>query len=244
MPEALASLSGTGGRPRVLVLDADSRDRTRLIAAEAGARVLQRRWSDFVDARRFALAHVETPWAFMLDADERLDEDLRAALEAADPERDGCAAYAVHRDTLFCGKTLHAFGWDDERLIRVFRPANARLEARPAAGGSASLHERWIVDGRVGELSGKLMHDSYPDRATYRRKFARYTSLEAEGLEPSFLRLGVAVALTIPRWLRLVFLRGGARAGSRGLYVAWWSALYPAVAQWKALARGKSGRGR
>ncbi|MGH7683904.1 MAG: glycosyltransferase, partial [Vulcanimicrobiaceae bacterium] len=74
--------------PRVLVVDAGSRDATVEIARASGATVIERAWTDFVDARRFAAAAVETPWTFMLDADERLDATLRTALYAADPGRE------------------------------------------------------------------------------------------------------------------------------------------------------------
>jgi glycosyltransferase involved in cell wall biosynthesis len=226
----------------LLVLDAGSRDRTREIARAAGATVLERPWSDFVDARRFALRHVTTPWTFMLDADERLDSVLRDALVRADPEAEGVDAYRVRRATRFCGEVVRAFGWDDERLIRVFRTDRAALAAHPAGGGSASLHERWSVAGRVGDLDGRLVHDSYPDRAAYARKFARYTSLEAAGLTPAPGALARTALLAFGRFLWLLGPRGGLRMGWRGAYLAFWSALYPVVVQWKARLRSRGGK--
>ena len=232
MPGALTSLPrGT----RVLVVDAGSSDATRNIARAAGATVLERPWSDFVDARRFALSHVTTPWTFMLDADERLDATLCTALVEADPENDGIAAYRVRRATRFCGRIVRAFGWDRENLVRIFRTHSAAIVAHPVAGGAAPVHERWDVTGAIGQLAGTLLHDSYPDRATYRRKFERYTSLEATGLQPRTGAFAWSAILTLPRFVWLFAARSGFRMGWRGAYLAFWSALYPAVAQWKAL---------
>lgn len=235
MPGALASLPHGA---HILVVDAGSRDRTRSIATAAGATVLERPWSDFVEARRFALSHVTTPWTFMLDADERLDESLRKALSEADPEPAGLSGYRVRRATRFCGKVVRAFGWDRESLVRVFRTDSAVVVAHPVSGGAAPVHERWDVKGRLDNLNGTLLHDSYPDRAAYRRKFERYTSLEAAGLQPRADAFVWSAAVALPRFLWLFGGRSGFRMGWRGAYLAFWSALYPAVAQWKAL-RGR-----
>lgn len=234
LPQMLASLPGG---VKLLVVDAQSRDRTREIAAAAGARVVERAWTDFVDARRFALAQVATPWALMLDADERLDEGLRAALIEAQPDRDGFNGYRVRRTTYFCGRPVAAMGWSGEPLLRVFRATGATLEAHPAAGGQAALHERWRVPGAVGELCGNLLHDSYPDVASYRRKFERYTSLEAQGLRSSPPALALATLRAVLRFGWLLGPRGGLRAGWRGAYLSFWSAAYPVVVHLKAARR-------
>ncbi len=45
----------------------------------------------------------------------------------------------------------------------------------------------------------------------------------------------VAALLVIPRFVNLLVRRGALLDGPRGWYVAWYSALYPAVASWKSL---------
>jgi glycosyltransferase involved in cell wall biosynthesis len=217
---------------RVFVLDAVSRDHTVQFAKAAGAEVVQREWTDFVDARTFALSHVRTPWVFMLDADEALDDELREALTAADESVD---AYRIARTTYFCGKPMRV--WRDEPLIRLFRPGAAHLATHPAAGGTANLHERWETDAPCAALPGTLLHFSYPDYATYRRKFDAYTNAEAIGVRPSFAGWLTALVELPLRFARLAFVRGGFWDGPRGWYVAYKSAAYRAVVAWKALAR-------
>ncbi len=65
---------------RVFVLDAASQDDTAAVARAHGADVETRAWTGFVNARRYALGRVATPWALMLDADELLDAALRDAI--------------------------------------------------------------------------------------------------------------------------------------------------------------------
>jgi hypothetical protein len=206
------------------------------VAEAAGATALVRAWNGFVDARRFALSQVRTPWTFMLDADEALDVSLQAALLAADPP-ESVAGYTVRRTTYLCGRPIVGAGWGNEALLRLVRTQRASVAAAPAAGGSAELHERLRADGEVNALRGTLLHDSYPTLASYWRKLQRYTAIEARGLRPSLLGLARAAALAPLRALWLYGLRGGWRDGWRGIVVCTGSALYPALANAKALVR-------
>lgn len=216
----------------VFVLDSQSTDDTVALAKAAGARVDVRPFDGFVNARRYALAQVPTPWTLMIDADEAPDAALRSAIVAASGDVVG---YEVSRTTFYCGKPLRI--WRGERLLRLFRTQAARLEAAPAAGGDAQLHERWICEGRIEALPGTLEHFSYPNAQSYREKYERYTDIEARGVRP---RLDVALLLKtvlVPaRFARLLF-KGALLDGPGGWYVAWKSALYPAVVQWKAVRR-------
>jgi (heptosyl)LPS beta-1,4-glucosyltransferase len=226
LPRAITSLPHG---VQLLVLDALSTDDTVLYARGAGARIIERAWTDFVDARRFALAQVATPWTLMIDADEALDDRLLAAILAAAGDADG---YIVRRTTYFRGKPMRM--WSGEPLLRLVRTASASIEARPAAGGTAQLHERLVTNGIVRELEGVLLHYSYPDARTYREKFTHYTSLEARGLHATF---GAALASTLLIPVRFggnLLRKGALLDGPRGWYVAWWSALYPAFAAWKS----------
>jgi len=186
-----------------------------------------------VAARREALALVSTPWTLMLDADEALDGALRDAVAATDET--GVDAFRLKRTTFLCGRPVRGAGWGDERLVRLFRTGAARLVARPAAGGDADVHERWVVDGEVRDLGGTLLHDSYPTLRRYREKFARYTALEAAGLRPSALRLARNAAVAALRFPWLLLGRGAWRDGWRGVYVAFFSALYPVAVAAKAM---------
>jgi hypothetical protein len=214
----------------LLVLDAGSRDHTVAFARGAGARVLQREWTDFVDARRYALAQVQTPWTLMIDADEALDDVLCEAILKASP---GVDAYRVRRTTYFCGKPMRI--WRNEPLVRLFRTDRVTLQARPAAAAAAPVHESWACDGTVGELPGTLLHYSYPDVASYRAKYDRYTTVEAESMRRSLPAWLVACGASVVRFMWLLLARGALLDGPRGWYVAFRSAVYPAAATRKAL---------
>jgi (heptosyl)LPS beta-1,4-glucosyltransferase len=216
----------------ILVLDACSRDHTVQFARGAGAEVVQREWTDFVDARRYALSLVTTPWVLMLDADEALDDVLRDAIGTASESVD---AYELRRTTYFCGRPMRV--WRNEPLLRLFRVGSATLAAHPATPSEAAVHEAWHSAGATGELRGTLLHFSYPDIASYRAKYDRYTTLEAQRLRRSPLAFAAACGASPLRLLWLMLGKGALLDGPRGWYVAYRSATYPAVATGKALLR-------
>jgi Glycosyl transferase family 2 len=216
---------------QVFVLDHQSQDRTADIARSQGARVETRAFAGFIDARRYALAQVHTPWTLMIDADEAPDATLREAMLRAGEDADG---YTVSRTTYYCGKPLRM--WSNERLLRLFRTDRVQLEASPVSGGNAQLHEHWVSQGRVRDLAGVLQHYSYPDAASYRSKFDTYTTIEAQGLHANVFTALLQSALVPARFANLLLRRGALTDGPAGWHVAWYSALYPAVVRWKSLA--------
>lgn len=229
LPRTLASVPDGA---RVFVLDAESTDDTVPIARAAGAEVETRRWAGYVNARRYALGRVATPWTLMLDADEVLDRELRVAL-AGGFTADG---YRLRRVTTFAGRPVRAAGWSAERLVRAFRTDAARLEAG-SVGGAADLHERWVVNGVVADLPGTIVHDSYPTVTSYFAKFSRYSDLEAERLPPSWPQLALALAVSPLRLVWSMVRWGGWRDGWRGWFVSASSSVYPIAIRWKALRR-------
>jgi glycosyltransferase involved in cell wall biosynthesis len=232
----LRVLDSLPGASRVLVVDSESSDATVPLARSRGAQVVVRPWGGFVETRRFALGHVETPWTFMLDADETLDPNLRDAIGAAEPQAE-TGGYVMRRTTFFCGRPIVGCGWGEEAPLRLFRTRGGHLVAHPAGGGQAELHEEWQVDGRVERLAGELLHDSYPTVAAYWDKFHRYTSLEAQSMRPSWF-VGLGTLLTALARLPYLFLvKRGYRDGWRGAIIAAGSAFYPVAVLWKAARR-------
>ena len=213
-----------------MVLDSFSSDGTTRIAQAAGATVIGREWRGYLDARVFALGHVKTPWTLMIDADEVLDDVLRTAIVQADGVSDG---YRVARTTFFCGRPMRI--WSNERILRLFRTGRATLRSR-GMSDNAQVHEVWSVAGATADLPGHLLHYSYPTVASYREKVDRYTTLEAGALRPAS---GPSLE-EVKAWMRfgyLLLVRGAVLDGWRGMYAAWWSAWYPAIARRKARKR-------
>ncbi len=74
----------------VIVVDSGSRDRTRAVAAELGASVVEHAWPGYGLQKRFAEDLCSSEWLFNLDADEEVTETLEREIRALF-ERGGAA---------------------------------------------------------------------------------------------------------------------------------------------------------
>src|ERR1051325_7812647 len=66
----------------IIVVDSESTDATRDIAAACGAKVIGNKWPGFAAQKQFATDAATHDWVFSLDADERVSPELLTSLEA------------------------------------------------------------------------------------------------------------------------------------------------------------------
>ena len=231
--DCLASIP-TGARS--LIYDAESTDATLRVARERGAQVAVEPWRGFAIARGAAEQLVTTQWLFILDADERVTEELRTELQALQLS-DGIDAYEVPRANYFCGRWIRGAAWWPDRQVRMYRKGRARLTSRDERSLAAG-HVYYVAPGRTGVLRGPLIHHSYESIDDYRRRFKRYTDLEAGAGPASFGDLVLSWLVMPLRAGWLLLGRRGLLDGWRGVYVSIASALYPAVVAAKAWRAG------
>ncbi len=112
------------------------------------------------------------PWILNLDADERLTPALRdeilGVLRGPDP---GVAAYALPFTHYFFGKYLRHGGFRGS-LVRLFRKGKLRYPADRA-------HSTPLVDGKIAELKGLVVHFNHRRIADFVEKMNLYTSSDA-----------------------------------------------------------------
>lgn len=232
-----ACLRSLPAQAAVIVYDAFSSDETVELARSFGATIIQAPWAGYAQAREAAAAQVKTPWTFMLDADERVTRALALEIERLQPP-DATSGFSVARRNHFCGRWVRSGGWWPDRLVRLFRTGQATITAR--GSGDVAVHEAWHVSGGCEQLRSPLDHYSYSSVQEYRRKFALYTELEAQGV-------GAGFAQVIGAWLLMPFRaawylvrHGGIIEGWRGAYVSIGAATYPAVVATKSWMRGRA----
>jgi len=160
----------------VLVLDGGSRDRTARIAALAGARVKRSAWDGYVTQKQRATDLAAHDWVFSLDADERVDPALGAALReaASSAAAAGRTGARVRRLNYLDGRVVRGSGWGRDVRVRLF-------DRRAGRWGGADPHDRVLgADGPL--LPGVLHHD--PDRSTrtYVRGTVRHARTKAASL--------------------------------------------------------------
>src|ERR1700682_6092118 len=65
----------------IVVVDSESSDATRDIAADCGARVLNRPWPGFALQKQFATDQAANDWVLSLDADECVSAELKTSIQ-------------------------------------------------------------------------------------------------------------------------------------------------------------------
>ncbi len=159
----------------IVLVDAESTDRTVEIARQFTPKVLVRPWSGFAAQKNFALARATQPWVLSLDADERvtlpLCERIREIV-AADGPLDG---YYLPRKNFFGGRWIRHGMWYPDYQLRLFRRNSGSFQY-------VNVHETMKVEGHLGYLQTPLLHFSYDGIEDFVQRSNVYSTLAAQDL--------------------------------------------------------------
>jgi glycosyltransferase involved in cell wall biosynthesis len=199
---------------RLVVVDAESDDRTRELAEQAGAEVVVRPWEGFVAARRFLMSLAETPWILMIDADEVIEPGMWEELDALGFPGGRAHGFQLRRRTVYQGK----------KLLRVFQPdwKTTLVRADSAYFEDRSVHEALRVKGPVARLKTEILHSTYRSAEDQYRRIDTYAKLAARDLAERGKRAGFVNLWLRPawRWVTELFLQGGIVDGLLGVTMA------------------------
>jgi len=200
----------------IVVVECGSSDRTAEICRELGAKVHQTPdWPGFGPQKNRALERAARDWVLSLDADEWLSPELRAEIERTIADPGDNVAFALPRRSSFCGRFMRHSGWWPDYVVRVFKRGNGRFSAD-------AVHERAIVEGKIGSLRECIMHEAITDLDQILGKMNRYSSASAAELHKQGRRGSLMSALFHGGWtfVRTYFLRLGFLDGREGFMLA------------------------
>ncbi len=205
----------------LIVVDAESTDSTREIAAGLGARVVVHPFEGFTAQKNLASSQARNDWILSLDADEELDDEAQAAIVRWKFSEPSAAGYRFARRAYYLGRWILHSGWYPDYKLRLF-------DRRSGAWRGAYVHESVFIDGKVETLPGAILHYTCDSLQEHRSRIEFYTDLAAQEMLARGARVGLLQGLFTPPWvfLQTYFLRLGILDGRQGFWIAWMAAHY------------------
>lgn len=205
----------------IIIVDSGSTDTTEDIARQYTDKFyVNDDWPGFGKQKQLAQSHANSDWILAVDADERIDDTLKAnilTMLESPPEN---TVFDLNELTWVFGRFLKHSGW-------YYR--HVRLYPNELTTYNDNLvHESVIIpkDTKVAELDGDILHFSYKNLNHYLVKSAGYGKAwadqrQARGKKAS-LSQGIVHAFAC--FLKMYILKRGFLDGKQGFLIALLSA--------------------
>ena len=230
----------------VIVVDSGSTDRTREIASESSARLIDFRWDGHYPKKRNWLLinhQLMNEWVLFLDADEIVDDTFCNQVSAAIASG-RYDAYWLNYTNHFLGRRLrHGVQQRKLSLFKTRAGLYERIEEDSWSPLDMEIHEHPLIEGPVGEIRAKIQHNDFRGLEHFldrHRNYARWEArrrlqLEAKGdsRDRSLTARQHMKYRYIERWwfpgcyfVYTYIVRFGFLDGAAGLHYAFYKAWY------------------
>ena len=204
----------------ILVVDSESTDQTREIAASLGAKVLVRKWKGFSKQKQFAADSAANDWIFSLDADERISDELKAELLSlkAKFEPELADGYKIPRLSIYMNRPIKHSGWYPDWQLRFF-------DRRKGKWKEVLVHEsvQMREGAKVAKLKNDILHYSVENASHHHEMIGtRYAPLAARQMFENGRRTSKLKIYTagLTAFLQAYVLKGGFLDGLAGFTIS------------------------
>lgn len=196
----------------IIVVDSHSTDRTKEIAANHGAKVIEHVFENHISQKNFAMTQCSHSFVLSLDADEQLDqqaiEHIKAQKENSFPH-DG---YTLKRITHIGDKGIMHGSWYPDKKIRLVKKELCVWKGK-------GVHESLEVNStNIFALQGNILHYSYKNVDELFVKTKKYAELAAIYLHQQNKSINSATVFlkAYARFVKHYFLKFGFLSGQLG----------------------------
>lgn len=199
----------------IVLIDMDSRDKTREIAKEYKAKIFSHPYTGFVEpARNFGMGRARGDWILIVDADEEIPKTLARFLsfEVKQPKAD---FYRIPRQNIIFGKAVRHAGWWPDYQIRFFKKGKVSWTEK--------IHGIPLTKGIGLDLEPyenlSIVHYNYQTIEQFVERLNRYTSVAAKELFLDNVRFKASLLFEAPtrEFITRFFTREGYKDGIHGL---------------------------
>jgi len=198
----------------ILVVDSLSTDRTVERARRHPVKLLEREYFGSAAQKNWSMDRVENDWVLILDADERLTDDLALEILLLLVEGPQFYGYFLRRRNIVLGKVIRHSGWSTDKVIRFFHRNHGRYPDR-------RVHADLDIEGPTPVLRNALLHYTFRSLDQYWEKLRNYAEWGAAQGFREGRRAGVLALAGRPVWrfLRTYVVQFGFLDGLHGLVV-------------------------
>ena len=196
----------------VLLVDSYSTDRTLELSRQFPVKVLQREYYGSAAQKNWSLDRVSHDWVLIIDADERVPEDLAREILgvlALPPPVNG---FYIRRQNLFIDKVIRHSGWSTDKVVRLFRRDKGRYPNR-------RVHADLEIEGPIPVLRHPFVHYTFRSFDQYFKKFLNYAEWGAAQAFRDGRQAGLVEIALRPLWrfFRMYVVQAGFLDGMHGL---------------------------
>lgn len=241
------TLKSIAGVAPVLLIDGGARKHFSSSREEISLSDLAKKYSidyvarDFINASdqyNYGIENVKTTWAFIIDSDETLSDNLRYFLNRGDFRN--ATHFSVKRFNYFLGKKMRHGQFRPDWNIRLINVERCKYEVR-------AVHARMIADGKGAKAPGYIVHDTVQTIDSFFLKMLEFTKLEIDSrangnlsgekkarLRRIFQKLPFQATL---RFIYSYWFRLGILDGRRGYLLAKSASYYEVMVELNALGQ-------
>jgi len=205
----------------IVVVDDESSDNTRELAANFTNKVLIKKMDNEGKHRNWAYSQARNEWVLSLDADEKVTEELKTEISAALEGNNEFSGFSIPLRNYLGDYWVRYSGWYPASKLRLFKKNKFKYE-------EVEVHPRAFLDGKEGHLTKDIIHKGYPDLEHFLASLNRQTTLEAIKWinTDRKMSLGRSIWRTMDRFPRSYFRKKGYKDGFYGFMIAFFASLY------------------
>jgi glycosyltransferase involved in cell wall biosynthesis len=209
----------------IVVVDAESTDRTVELARKYTERVYINPWPGHIQQKNHAIELAQGEWILSIDADEVITPDLRQEILAVKNNRDQAIdGYYIPRRSNFIGRWITHCGWSPDYHLRLFLKSKGRF-------GGMNPHDIVVLKGAAEYFRQPMLHYTYPSLEIYLSRLNSYTTIAAKELKSrgKSFKLRHIILSPLATFIKMYVIKAGFRDGWEGFMLCVLSSYYVLV---------------
>lgn len=176
----------------IIVADTGSTDDTVALAKKENVKVISIAWKNYGHARNLAAAEASHQWILSIDADERISQEMAAAIMQLRDDQPG-KVFSFRRRSFYGAQQIRFGSWGFDKVTRLYHRSVHSWDEWP-------VHEKIVLhaSSRKKRLHGKILHFPVCDEAGMHEKNKHYAELAARKYVMQHNRASIVRQLLAP----------------------------------------------